>query len=89
MNYTYTQLARVSPQAYRRQVWKARWKRLWNRYLRGAAAVAGVLGNAMLTVIYFVVLPVFAWLAKRAERREPAGFIPLERRQQQSPHTQY
>ena len=90
MNYTYTQLARVSPQAYRRQVWKARGKRLWNRYLRGAAAVAGVLGNVMLTVIYFVVLPPFAWFARRAERREPMGFMPIEpRRQQASPGSQY
>jgi len=89
MNYTYMQLTRVSPDAYRRHVWHARAKRLWNRYLRAAAAIAGVLGNVMLTVIYFVVLPVFAWLARRAERREPAGFIPLERRGQQSPHTQY
>ena len=90
MNYTYTQLARVSPQAYRRQVWKARRKRLWNRYLRAAAAIAGVMGNVMLTVIYFVVLPPFAWLARRAARREPIGFTPIERRRQQpSPGTQY
>src|SRR5580765_1335948 len=33
MNYTYSQLARVSPQDYRRHVWHARAKRLWNRYL--------------------------------------------------------
>jgi len=90
MNYTYTQLARISPQAYRRQVWKARAKRLWNRYLRGAAAVAGVAGNVMLTVIYFVVLPPFAWVARRAERREPVGFTPIDRRRQQSsPGAQY
>ena len=36
MNYTYTQLARVSPHAHRRQVWHARLTRLWNRYLRVA-----------------------------------------------------
>lgn len=77
MNYTYTQLARVSPQAYRRQVRNARAKRLWNRYLRAAAAIAGVLGTVMLTVIYFVVLPPFAWFARRAERREPIGFTPI------------
>src|SRR5881397_1839973 len=29
MNYTYTQLARVSPQGYRRHVWHARARRLW------------------------------------------------------------
>src|SRR5258706_780243 len=41
MNYTYTQLARVLPKSYRRQVWFARASRLWKRYLRAAAAVAG------------------------------------------------
>ena len=45
MNYTYTQLARVLPKSYRRQVWQARASRLWKRYLRVAAAVAGVLGS--------------------------------------------
>jgi rubrerythrin len=90
MNYTYKQLTRVSPHAYRRHVWHARAKRLWNRYLRAAAAIAGVLGNVMLTVIYFIVLPPFAWFARRAERREPIGFTsPERRRQQPSPGAQY
>src|SRR6185295_14887085 len=34
MNYTYTQLTRVAPKTYRRHVWHARARRLWNRYLR-------------------------------------------------------
>ena len=90
MNYTYTQLARVSPQAYRRHVWHARVKRLWNRYLRLAAAIASVIGSALLTLMYFVVLPPFAGLAKRAERSEPIGFIPIERtRRHMSPRSQY
>src|SRR5438093_13151746 len=76
MNYTYTQLARVLPKSYRRQVWQARASRLWKRYLRAAAAVAGVLGTAVLTMMYFVVLAPFAWPARRAERREPVGWIP-------------
>src|SRR5213083_1303351 len=50
MNYTYTQLARVSPQAYRRHVWRARASRLWKRYLRVAAAVADLLGTLVLSV---------------------------------------
>ena len=29
--------------------------------------------------MYFVVLPPFAWLAKRAERREPVGWTPIAR----------
>src|SRR3954453_22677537 len=32
MNCTYTQLARISPQACHRHSWHARGKRLWNRY---------------------------------------------------------
>src|SRR5471032_3076914 len=63
MNYTYTQLARVRPASYRRQVWLARASRLLKRYLRLAVAVANVMGTAVLTILYFVVLPPFAWLA--------------------------
>jgi hypothetical protein len=89
MNYTYTQLARVLPKSYRRQVWLARASRLWKRYLRVAAAVAGVMGAAMLTIVYFVVLPPFAWLAKRAARREPAGWAPIARDDRDAPTSQY
>src|SRR5215471_1609917 len=59
MNYTYTQLVRVKPGSYRWQVWKARASRLWKRYLRVAAAVAGILGTATLTILYFVLLAPF------------------------------
>ncbi len=77
MNYTYSQLARIRPNGYRRQVWKARASRLWKRYLRLAAAAAGLIGGIILTVMYFAVLAPFAWLAKRAERREPIGWTPI------------
>src|SRR6266700_2520870 len=77
MNYTYTQLARIRPAGYRRQVWQARASRLWKRYLRLAAALASVIGVVMLTVMYFVVLAPFAVLAKRSERREPTGWAPI------------
>src|SRR5881396_1864028 len=63
MNYTYTQLARVSPSAYRRHVWRARASRLWKRYVRAAAGVGDLIGTAVLTIMYFTVLPTFAWLA--------------------------
>jgi hypothetical protein len=90
MNYTYKQLTRVSPDRYRRHVWHARAKRLWNRYLRVAAALAAVIGNLVLTVMYFVLLPPFAWFAKRSERREPTGWIPISRtRQHAPPNSQY
>jgi hypothetical protein len=89
MNYTYTQLARVLPNAYRRQVWQARASRLWKRYVRVAAAVAGVLGSALLTIVYFVLLAPFAWLAKRAERRDPVGWTPIAQEGRDSPTSQY
>jgi len=89
MNYTYTQLARVSPRAYRWHVWRARASRLWKRYVRVAAAVAGLLGTAMLSAMYFIVLPPFAWLAKRAERREPPGWTAISRDGNHQPTSQY
>jgi len=89
MNYTYTQLVRVLPTSYRRQVWQARASRLWKRYLRVAAAVAGVLGAVILTLMYFVLLGPFAWLAKRVERREPAGWRPIARNAEESPTSLY
>ncbi len=89
MNYTYTQLIRISPRAYRRHVWRARGKRLWNRYLRVAAAIAGLIGSTLLTVMYFVLLPPFAYLAKRGERREPIGWIPMSRTRHKTPRSQY
>ena len=89
MNYNYTQLARVAPGTYRRHVWHARAKRLWNRYLRVAAAVAGLIGSVVLTVMYFVILPPFAWCAKRASRREPIGWTPIASDRQTSPRSQY
>jgi hypothetical protein len=74
MNYTLTQLARVEPQRYRRHIWRARLSRLWKSYLRLATALAGILGLILLTIQYFLLLPPFAWLAKRAGRREPSGW---------------
>src|SRR5436190_8195119 len=89
MNYTYTQLTRVSPQSYRRRVWRARASRLWKRYLRAAAALADLLGTLVLSVQYFVLLPPFAWYARRAARREPTGWSPIPRDRAVSPTSQY
>ena len=74
MNYTLTQLARISPQHHRRHIWRARVGRLWKAYLRVASGVAGVIGTLLITVQYFVLMPLFAWLAKRAARRERPGW---------------
>jgi hypothetical protein len=78
----------VSPKKYRRYVWWARGSRLWKRYLRLAAAVAGLLGGLVLTLQYFVLLPPFAWLAKRAERKEGYGWIAI-RSEPRPPTSQY
>jgi rubrerythrin len=89
MNYTYTQLSRVSPQSYRREVWRARASRLWKRHLRVAVAIANLLGAIVLTIIYFVLLPPFAWFARRAERRESLGWHPIARDRRESGTSQY
>jgi len=89
MNYTYTQLARVMPQSYKKHVWRARMSRLWKRYLRVAASIASVLGATMLTLIYFILLPPFAWVAKRADRRSPRGWTAIPAATNDSPTRQY
>lgn len=75
MNYSYAQLGRLSPQATRRHIWWARSNRLWKRYLRLVAGLASVVSCISLTIVYFVLLPPFAWAAKRAARRQPAGWV--------------
>jgi rubrerythrin len=89
MNYTLTQLTRVSPQRHRWRLWRERLTRLWKGYLRAAAALAGVMGAAMLTVQYFVLLPPFAWMVKRAQRREPLGWHPVSEQRNGSLRRQY
>jgi hypothetical protein len=74
MNYTLTQLVRVSPERHQRHLWRARLSRLWKGYLRLATALAGLIGGLVLTIQYFIVLPPFAWLARRAARRERSGW---------------
>jgi rubrerythrin len=76
MSYTQHQLSRIAPDRHRLKLWQARLGRFWRAYLRLAAAVAGILGTAMLFVQYFLILPPFAWMAKRAQRREPQGWFP-------------
>jgi rubrerythrin len=89
MNYTRTQLARVSPQRHRRTLWYERLRRIWKGYVRMAAALGAVIGGFILTVQYFVVVPPFAWLAKRAERRESPGWTPISAQRNRSLHRQY
>jgi hypothetical protein len=74
MNYTRAQLERISPRRHGLRLWAARLSRMWKVYLRFAAALAGIMGTLLLTVQYFVLLPLFALAAKRSARREPAGW---------------
>jgi hypothetical protein len=79
MTYTRTQLTRVAERRSRARLWRARLGRLWKAYLRAAAALASVLGTLLLRIQYFVLLPPFALLARKAQRREPVGFAPARR----------
>ncbi len=81
MRYTRTQLERVAPASHRRHLWLARAARLWRGYLRVATAIAGVLGTTLLLAQYFLVLPLFVLAARRAARREPAGWSEPRRRE--------
>ena len=80
VTYTRSQLERVAPHRQRRHLWAARASRLWKGYLRIATALAGVLGTFVLLAQYFLILPVFAVLAKRAARRERSGWSEPTRR---------
>ena len=74
MNYTRAELARVSPAKQGRLLWTARLSRLWKAYLRFAVALAGLIGSVILTLQYFILLPPFAWISRRAAKREPEGW---------------
>jgi hypothetical protein len=89
MNYTLMQLARVEPNRHRRHLWWARLSRLWKAYLRLATGLAGILGSMLLTIQYFVLLPPFAWLAKRAARRERSGWTMVSTERSDSLDRQY
>lgn len=89
MKYTLTQLVRVSPQRHRRHLWRARLSRLWKGYLRLATALAGAISVLILTIQYFILLPPFAWLAKRAARRELPGWTPISPERNRSLKRQY
>ena len=74
MTYTRHELGRVSPRRQGWLLWKARLGRLWKGYLRFAVGLAGMIGAVILTLQYFILLPLFAWGAKRAAKREPEGW---------------
>ena len=73
MTYTRRQLARLSPRKQGLRLWQARAGRVWSAYLRAAAALAAVFGHLLLALQYFLLLPAFALLARRAARKEGEG----------------
>jgi rubrerythrin len=89
MNYTLSQLVRVSPRRHRLLLWRARASRLWKGYLRLALALAGVISGLILTILYFTLLVPFAYLAKRAARQEPIGWWPVSSARHASLDRQY
>jgi len=68
---------------------RARLGRLWRAYLRVMSAIAAVMGTVILTLQYFILLPPFALLAKRAERREPQGWTPVSPERERPLESQY
>jgi len=75
MTYTRKQLARLAPRKQGLRLWQARAGRFWRAYLRIAGALAAGLATLMLGIQYFLLLPPFVLLAKRAARRERPGFF--------------
>jgi hypothetical protein len=89
MNYTLSQLVRVSPEHHRLLLWRARLSRLWKGYLRLVIALAGVISGLILTLLYFTLLAPFGYLAKRAARQEPTGWWPVSSESNASLDRQY
>jgi rubrerythrin len=89
MNYTLAQLNRIAPRRRRIYLWRARLSRLWKAYLRAMSAIAGIMGTIVLTLQYFMLLPPFALLAKRAGRREPPGWTPVQPERERALESQY
>ena len=89
MNYTLSQLVRVSAQRHRLLLWRARLSRLWKGYMRLAIALAGVISGLILTILYFTLLVPFALLAKRVAWREPTGWLPVSSERNASLDRQY
>jgi len=89
MNYTLSQLVRVSPQRHQLLLWRVRLSRLWKGYLRLALALAGAISGLILTILYFTLLAPFGYFAKRAARREPTGWLPVSSERNASLDRQY
>jgi hypothetical protein len=89
MNYTLAQLSRVEPRRRWIFLWRARFGRLWKAYLRIMSAIAGAIGAVVLTLQYFILIPPFAFLAKRNARREPEGWKDVAAERERAMEGQY
>jgi rubrerythrin len=89
MDYTLSQLDRVSPRRARLALWRARLSRLWKAYVRLSVALAGLISGLILTILYFTVLVPFALVAKRAARRECSGWSTASPQRHASLERQY
>ena len=78
MTYTRRELERVAPERAGGRLWMARLRRFWKGYLRVAAGLAGLFGAIILTLQYFLILPVFAVIARRVAAKEPEGWSAVE-----------
>ncbi|WP_242127988.1 ferritin-like domain-containing protein [Sphingobium sp. Sx8-8] len=74
MRYSRAELARLAPDQGRRALWIARLRRLWRAYLRLALILADLISRLILTLVYFLLLAPFAWMAKRSARRQAPGW---------------
>jgi rubrerythrin len=77
MTYTKKELQRVAPKGAGGRIWMARLRRFWKAYLRLASGLAALVGAVILTLQYLIVLPLFAWQAQRAAKRETLGWSPV------------
>lgn len=89
MSYTREQLVRVAPRRHGWLLWQARFRRLWKLYLRFAGGLAGLIGAVVLSVQYFVLLPPFALMARRAARAEPVGWTAIGKERSGALERQY
>jgi rubrerythrin len=89
MTYTRNQLQRVAPERAGARIWTARLRRFWKAYLRLASALAGLIGAVILTLQFFLVLPLFALLARRAAKKEAPGWTAIAPERNSSLEKQY
>jgi rubrerythrin len=77
MRYTRQQLTRLEPHRHSWIIWRARLTRFWRLYLRFAGAIGALFGAVMLSLQYYLLLPPFAYFARRAARAETPGWKPV------------